>query len=526
MIYRVYPDGRGSYNDVIKNVPLWLSQFPNATTKATFSHDDLPYLKDSIVHLWNIGIKKIPANIVYEDVWEKGDDKIFEEQLKLLADYVIEKETFLDPEYTVQFFNRNIGYPINKSDKKHKYCGSGKMLAVDCEGNFFPCIRFTDFSMSKKKCGWKIGDIGVGINKDRLKPFDYLSIGKLNSNDCKKCTVASGCKTCAGLCYDESHDGSLFQRTTYHCKMHKANVRAANYFWDKVSKKLSTDKSVERLIPKNKSPKIKRYLMIYTDDKAMPHCSYNNKKPECVAMPYDIFYKALSFSWNNDMIPVVIGNYQVDDFDINFIRISEKIKNNQGIVNANLTSTFREKVTGICNLHVKNSDLPSFYDNMLRFFENSSAERINIILDELDGFTDSDLKIYKEQLSILAKYLCDTNVTNNVSINVFEPQTDCDCGVSTFSVAPNGKFYICPGIYFYNPDLSIGNLKGTQSINDWGCLKKCVRCAYLNKKLTGEYEIDPDIVIKIKRIENVVKKEFDKMLFYKNETDRLEMLNI
>ena len=51
---RVYPDGRGSYDDVMKNVPLWLSQFPNHGTKATFSHGDLPYLKDSIIHLWNI----------------------------------------------------------------------------------------------------------------------------------------------------------------------------------------------------------------------------------------------------------------------------------------------------------------------------------------------------------------------------------------------------------------------------------------------------------------------------------------
>ena len=73
---RVYPDGRGSYEDVEKNVKLWLKQYPDASTKVTIGHDDLKYVKDSIVHLWNLGIKFVPANTVFENVWEDGDDKI------------------------------------------------------------------------------------------------------------------------------------------------------------------------------------------------------------------------------------------------------------------------------------------------------------------------------------------------------------------------------------------------------------------------------------------------------------------
>ncbi len=63
---RVYADGRGSYDDVIKNVPLWLEQFKHsAYTKAPFAHEDLMYLKDSVIHLWNIGVKQISANVVF-----------------------------------------------------------------------------------------------------------------------------------------------------------------------------------------------------------------------------------------------------------------------------------------------------------------------------------------------------------------------------------------------------------------------------------------------------------------------------
>ena len=54
----------------------------------------MKYLKDSIIHLWNIGINEVAANVVFEDIWKENDDIIFEQQLKLLADYVIENEFY------------------------------------------------------------------------------------------------------------------------------------------------------------------------------------------------------------------------------------------------------------------------------------------------------------------------------------------------------------------------------------------------------------------------------------------------
>ena len=45
---RVYKGSeRGSYRDVVKNIPLWLSQFPNAGTKVTISSADIPYICES-----------------------------------------------------------------------------------------------------------------------------------------------------------------------------------------------------------------------------------------------------------------------------------------------------------------------------------------------------------------------------------------------------------------------------------------------------------------------------------------------
>lgn len=103
---RVFPDGSGSYDIIRKNVDLWLTQFAG-NTKVTFASDDLPLLKDSIIQLWNDGIMDVSANVVFEDVWKEGDDKVFEEQLMQLADYIIENNLY--DKYRCTLFNDGIG---------------------------------------------------------------------------------------------------------------------------------------------------------------------------------------------------------------------------------------------------------------------------------------------------------------------------------------------------------------------------------------------------------------------------------
>ena len=72
---------RGSYDDVVRNIPLWLKQFPNGGTKVTISCADIPYIKESVLHLYSLGIHEVNINCVFEDVWKDGDDKLFEDQL-------------------------------------------------------------------------------------------------------------------------------------------------------------------------------------------------------------------------------------------------------------------------------------------------------------------------------------------------------------------------------------------------------------------------------------------------------------
>jgi uncharacterized protein len=233
---RVFPDGRGSYDDIVKNIPLWLRQFPNANTKATVSHEDLPYLKDSVVHLWELGIKNIAINAINEDVWKPGDDLLFEDQLMQLADHIIDHELYIT--HNCSFFSKSIGEPINIKDDIN-WCGTGKMLAVDGDGTFYPCVRFAQYSLQNKPARI-IGNCFDGIDTNRLRPFPALTRTSQSPEKCLECEVASGCAWCPGYNYDAAETDTIFQRAIYTCDMHKARVRANRYFWDKLQSKLDS----------------------------------------------------------------------------------------------------------------------------------------------------------------------------------------------------------------------------------------------------------------------------------------------
>ena len=102
---RVYKiTDKGSYKDVVRNIPLWLEQFPNAGTKVTISSADIPYIKESVLHLYSIGIHEVNINCVFEPVWKQGDEALFEEQLIQLADAIIDGGYYQD--YTCSIFYR------------------------------------------------------------------------------------------------------------------------------------------------------------------------------------------------------------------------------------------------------------------------------------------------------------------------------------------------------------------------------------------------------------------------------------
>lgn len=223
-INRVFASGKGTYDSIIDNVNLWIKQFPDSESRMTISHDDLPFIKESILHLLNIGIKDIDMRIVNEDVWKDGDSIIYENQLISLADYLVENHI---NDCHLSCFHEEKGMPI--AGNTDISCGN-KVLAIDAHGNIYPCHRFASYSL-RSKVSLVIGNIYKGIDQNKMRAFACFDVRTHNPQECNDCNICGDCRFCLAEDYDSADTNTIYQHSKAICMMHKAEVRAYNYFW-------------------------------------------------------------------------------------------------------------------------------------------------------------------------------------------------------------------------------------------------------------------------------------------------------
>jgi len=528
---RIYPNGKGSYDDVVKNVPLWQEQFPNMNTKATFTHEDIPYLKNSIISLWNLGINNVAANVVFEDVWDDGDDLILENQLNDLADYVIENKLW--DKYSVRFFDKTIGFPLKKDDWENSYCGAGKMTAVDCDGNFYPCIRFLDFSMSNKK-GRRVGNIKSGIDKNKIRAFTNLTAKHVSRKECLECEIATGCAWCTGFNYDNCSDDSIFERATFNCNMHKATVRANKRFWNKYE--IATGKvSPRTLYGITNSDK---YIQILVDGSVNEFCDYkknNSSVDNNEKMTEEVFNKAIRYAMDNSMKIVIIGNSDHLDKSIiidNELSVIEIVDGENSKSSSDKIIIYHNDfdINTIVNSNNCIYVVDKKYINLLSTKVEQLSRytgRINLVLRDKEQWIKSDLDNYKIQLEHLSKLIKELRSSGKIlEISVITDSTildkpcNCNGGVNTFMVSPSGKFYVCPGFYYDDRNSDIGCLDSGISTIISSILQRessplcekcdiyhCKRCVFKNKKVTSEYNIPSEEQCLVSKAEKCISDE-------------------
>lgn len=462
-LQRVHKDGSGSYDEIVKNIPLWIKQFPGQRfTKVTFASEDLCYLKESIIHLWEMGLVSIAANVVFEDVWKPGDEQIYEKQLKLLADYVIENQLW--DSYSVRFFDPSTGFQLTKQDRTINYCGSGKMMAFDTEGNLYPCIRFLDFCLTSENGSGNacVGNYITGINQNKLRPFEKLSINAIDDEECKNCEIASGCATCSGMNYDDSGKRTIYHRAKYICKMQKAQIRANQYFWNRYSEVTGKISPYEhnRLVKYRgagwKLPGLK-YLYFILKDDITPHCNYTPTGNQ--QMPEEVFVKALAYANEKNMIPVFLGNPEQQfpgktgrKINIKLLPLGEEVGERTELdqviwISENHNTPEGILSTGSVMFLLEERDLDVIEQTLERAVSEWRCKYVNIIKKNFSSWTAEGIRKYTALLKKLKEKMKKSGTKCNLFENLQE-QMDCKAGVESFAVAPNGYVYACPAFYY------------------------------------------------------------------------------
>ena len=132
--------------------------------------------------------------------------------------------------------------------------------------------------------------------------------------------------------------------------------------------------------------------------------------------------------------------------------------------------------------------------------------RLNIVLTDIETFTEDDFTAYKEVLGRLSQKVEKMYAEGKApQLNLLTDRmmlskmNNCGAGDTNITLAPNGKFYVCPAFYYENETDSIGDLEHGLDIKNKQLYKleyapicrhcdayQCKRCVWLNRKTTLE----------------------------------------
>ena len=233
---RVFPDGLGSYDLAEAGCKHYMANYDGKMlTKMTIAPENITWTFEAFKNLYALGYRSIHANCVYEKGWNVNHATILYNQLKQVADYIIEND--LEDKVIFTMLSTSDCRPLDEFDNKN-YCGStGCMLACDPDGVICPCVRFMKSSLGEDIGDFALGDIKNGIghteeHKNNINILDNITRRSQSSDECWNCPIARGCGWCTAYNYQET--GSPDKRCTYICWTHRARALACVYYWNKI----------------------------------------------------------------------------------------------------------------------------------------------------------------------------------------------------------------------------------------------------------------------------------------------------
>lgn len=243
-----------------------------------------------------------------------------------------------------------------------------------------------------------------------------------------------------------------------------------------------------------------QYLVILLDDTSVSYCHCDNPHTERRLMPLETLKNGILYAMKqNLMIQFVYPNYTLPQEYLNAIDTID----HHDIVPYPMKG---DVVVGgavdnsVCVMRMSKHELFACGDTVSGML--LKVQRLNIVITDPETFTDEDLKCYGELLDrwaivIKEEYLKGRTPQFNLLTDrmMLTRPNHCNAGVENITLAPNGKYYLCPAFYYSNPDDSIDpqDIKNQQLLRlDHAPLCRhcdayhCRRCVWLNRKTTLE----------------------------------------
>lgn len=260
-----------------------------------------------------------------------------------------------------------------------------------------------------------------------------------------------------------------------------------------------------------------QYLVILLDDTSVSFCHYRNNKQEPNLMSLDTLKAAIVYAMKENLnIQFVYPDYPLphtyeeviestDHIKIKPVNVSDdadiivfnSIAETKCFAKPTLDDVSYVVRTDRGKLFAQVSDIVSLLNKV---------KRLNVIITDVDAFTDDDFNKYSGVLQELSEiienlYLNDSVVQLNLLTDrmMLDKMNNCGAGDMVITLAPNGKFYVCPAFYYDQEDLSVGNLSSGLDIKNPQLYKldhaplcrncdayQCNRCIWLNHKTTFE----------------------------------------
>ena len=260
-----------------------------------------------------------------------------------------------------------------------------------------------------------------------------------------------------------------------------------------------------------------QYLVILLDDTSVAYCHADNPLKERNLMPIETLRKAIMFGMKeNLMIQYVYPDYELPEEYNEVIESIDHVKIGRDVLVYNNVPTSITADNAVLRLSV--ADFISKQYDIAAVLPQ--AKRLNICITDVENFKDEQIDDYKKALATLnAVLLNQYKAGKQPQVNILtdrlqlDKMHNCDAGVNNITVAPNGKFYLCPAFYYdermgmnnrmnhHKPasDCSVGDLDSGVHIPNQQLLKldhaplcrncdayQCKRCVWLNQRLTWD----------------------------------------